>query len=211
MMLYFCRLFFDMKSYVYVIVVLICVACQSKIPVSGDTPYQIKKNAEFKDASTSPLSPKDLKQFKGLRFFKQNDDFKVYGSIELQADAQWFNMQTTTDRISKERVYGVVTFELNGSSYKLNIYQGEENLNTKGMEDYLFLPFLDQTNGQDTYGGGRYIDLRIPKGDRIEIDFNTAYNPYCVYNERYSCPLVPRVNYLDLRVEAGEKIYVKPE
>jgi uncharacterized protein (DUF1684 family) len=69
----------------------------------------------------------------------------------------------------------------------------------------LFLPFLDNTNGDTTYGGGRYIDLRIPEGDTIEIDFNKAYNPYCAYNSRYSCPIVPRENYLDTNIEAGVK------
>jgi len=72
-----------------------------------------------------------------------------------------------------------------------------------GWEDYLFLPFLDDTNGNTTYGGGRYVDLRIPKNDTITIDFNTAYSPYCAYNENYSCPIVPRENYLDIKVKAG--------
>jgi uncharacterized protein (DUF1684 family) len=82
-------------------------------------------------------------------------------------------------------------------------------MNTEGLEDYLFLPFLDDTNGETTYGGGRYIDLRIPKGDSMEIDFNRAYNPYCVYNDKYSCPIVPRDNYIDLKVEAGLKMFEK--
>jgi uncharacterized protein (DUF1684 family) len=77
----------------------------------------------------------------------------------------------------------------------------------EGMEDYLFLPFLDETNGFETYGGGRYLDLRIPVGDTIEIDFNTAYNPFCAYNEKYSCPIVPRENYLQTRIEAGVKAF----
>jgi uncharacterized protein (DUF1684 family) len=73
----------------------------------------------------------------------------------------------------------------------------------------LFLPFLDNSNGGDSYGGGRYIDLRIPSDNELDIDFNTAYNPYCAYNEKYSCPIVPRVNYLDLEVRAGVKVFLK--
>ena len=71
--------------------------------------------------------------------------------------------------------------------------------------DYLFLPFLDLTNGKTTYSGGRYIDLRIPEGDTIIIDFNKAFNPYCAYSHHYSCPVVPSENYLDFEVRAGVK------
>lgn len=118
-------------------------------------------------------------------------------------------MKTTTSRVSEERVFGVLTFELKGKQFELNVYQGKEMMTTKGYEDYLFLPFLDDTNGDTTYGGGRYIDLRIPEGDSIEIDFNTAYNPYCVYNAKYSCPIVPRQNYVAIKVEAGVKAFKK--
>ena len=77
------------------------------------------------------------------------------------------------------------------------------------VQDYLFLPFLDDTNGEESYGGGRYIDLRIPETDTITIDFNRAYNPLCVYNEKFSCPIVPRVNYLPIQIKAGVKMYAK--
>ena len=79
----------------------------------------------------------------------------------------------------------------------------------EGFEDHLFLPFLDNTNGTTSYGAGRYIDLTIPEGDTIEIDFNTAYNPYCAYNEKYSCPIVPGENYIDADIEAGVKVFAK--
>jgi len=77
----------------------------------------------------------------------------------------------------------------------------------EGYEDYLFLPFTDATNGNETYGGGRYIDLSIPNGDQIVIDFNKAYNPYCTYNKKYSCPIVPSQNALDIEIFAGVKAF----
>ena len=80
-------------------------------------------------------------------------------------------------------------------------------MNDEGFEDYLFLPFLDDTNGEESYGGGRYIDLKIPEGDQMTIDFNTAYNPYCAYDAKYSCPIVPRENYMDVEVRAGVKAF----
>jgi len=76
----------------------------------------------------------------------------------------------------------VLQFEIKGKVYELNVYQNKELLTTKGYEDYLFLPFIDETNGDTTYGGGRYIELSIPQSDSIEIDFNKAFNPYCAYN-----------------------------
>ena len=190
--------------------VIFIVSCSGKQPASiGETPFQIKMNEDFKDASKSPLKPKDLKKFEGLDFFPFDSAFVVKATLKRTPDSEWFNMRTTTDRISKERVYGVLSFQLKGISYQLNVYQGEENLETEGMEDYLFLPFFDNTNGDTTYGGGRYIDLAIPDGNVMTIDFNKAYNPYCAYNEKYSCPIVPRANYLNLEVTAGVKKFEK--
>lgn len=200
-----------MKSILSVLFVVICVlGCgEGKKPLKGETTFQRELNAEFKDASKSPLKKKDLKTFEGLDFFKFDANYVVKARLERTPNSEWFNMRTTTSRVSKERVYGVLHFELKGEVYQLNVFQGAETMQEEGMEDYLFLPFLDETNGIETYGGGRYIDLRIPKGDTLKIDFNTAYNPFCAYNEVYSCPIVPRENYLKIRVEAGVKAFGK--
>ncbi|MCI0396478.1 MAG: DUF1684 domain-containing protein, partial [Chloroflexi bacterium] len=73
-------------------------------------------------------------------------------------------------------------------------------------------PFRDTTNGQETYGAGRYLDSHRPGlnqlgPDRFEVDFNYSYNPYCAYSEYYSCPLPPRENWLKVPIRAGEKNY----
>jgi uncharacterized protein (DUF1684 family) len=104
--------------------------------------------------------------------------------------------------------YGELAFSLNGKEFKLNIYQNLGLINKEGYEDYLFLPFLDETNGIESYGGGRYVDARIPEGATMIIDFNKAYNPYCAYNHKYSCPIPPKENHLDIKVLAGVR-YVK--
>lgn len=190
--------------------VLFLMSCtQEKRPILGETDYQIEQNAKFKDATTSPLTDKDRKDFKGLEFFKFDSIYIVKAALKRTPESEWFNMKTTTERLSKERVFGQLTFEINDESFNLNIYQGEENMQTEGLEDYLFLPFLDDTNGEESYGGGRYIDLRIPESDSITIDFNKAYNPLCVYNEKFSCPIVPRINYLPIEIKAGVKMYAK--
>jgi hypothetical protein len=190
---------------------LLTWSCQKKEPLLGDTPFQKKMNADFKDASKSPLTARDLKSFRALDFFPYDEDYKVNALLIRTPDSAWFQMKTTTERLSKERVYGILKFQLKGNSYQLQVYQGEEEMNTPGNEDFLFLPFLDLTNGESTYGGGRYINLRILEGDTLQVDFNEAYNPYCVYNEKYSCPIVPRANFLNVKVEAGLKMYQKPE
>lgn len=180
-----------------------------KQPIQGETAWQKKMNADFKDASKSPLKNKDRKNFSSLDFFEYDETFKVDAFLLATPDSDYFKMKTNTDELREERVYGILSFEINGELYQLNVYQGKESLETPGYEDYLFLPFLDNTNGEETYGGGRYIDLRIPEGDSIVIDFNEAYNPYCAYNEKFSCPIVPRENYMNLKITAGVKVYKK--
>ena len=195
-----------MRNISLLLLLFITLACaQDRKPLQGETAWQLKMNADFKDASKSPLKKKDLERFEGLDFFKFDSTFVVNAILERTPNTEYFKMKTTTDRFSEERVFGVLHFEINGEKFKLNVYQNKEAPTTDGFEDYLFLPFLDATNGETTYGGGRYIDLRIPEGDQMVIDFNQAYNPYCVYNERFSCPIVPRVNYLTIEINAGIK------
>lgn len=200
-----------MKRYILQIVIFISIlsCAQDKRPLKGDTEFQKEQNAKFKDATTSPLKDKDRKNFEGLDFFKFDSTYVVEAILKRTPNSEWFNMKTTTNRVSKERVYGVLSFKLNGNDYQLNIYQGENLLTEEGYEDYLFLPFLDETNGFESYGGGRYIDARIPEGDMMIIDFNESYNPLCAYNDKYSCPIVPRENYLKTRIEAGVKGFAK--
>lgn len=200
-----------MKKIIFLLTLLVAIfsCAQEKTPILGESEFQLKINAEYKDATTSPLKKKDRKHFKSLDFFKVDSSFIVKANLTRTPNTEFFGMKTTTERLSKERVYGVVSFELKGAKFELNVYQNEELMGKEEYVDYLFFPFLDDTNGEESYGGGRYIDLRIPDGDTIIIDFNTAYNPYCAYNPKYSCPIVPRDNYLPLKVEAGVKAFDK--
>jgi uncharacterized protein (DUF1684 family) len=199
-----------MKNLLLLFVFLLSLGCaQEKKALAGETEFQKELNAEYKDASKSPLKAKDRKKFEGLDFFKFDSVYLVKATLKRRPGSEWFNMKTTTSRVSPERIFGVLTFELKGTICTLNVYQGKDTMKDEGYEDYLFLPFLDVTNGDGSYGGGRYIDLRIPEGDTMTIDFNTSYNPYCAYNEKYSCPIVPRVNNMDVEVKAGVKVFKK--
>lgn len=200
-----------MRTILGLLLLFLCVGCQNKEPLLGETDWQRKKNADFKDASVSPLKKKDRKNFKTLDFFPVDSTFMVEAILKRTPNAPWFSMPTTTERVTKERIFGMAIFELQGKTFELAVYQGEETMTQEGLEDYLFLPFIDATNGETTYGGGRYLDLRIPSGDILLIDFNEAYNPYCVYDEKYSCPIVPIENELDIAVTAGVKSFSPAE
>ena len=189
-----------------VLILLIFIGCQSqKRPIKSQSEFQRQQNSFFKDASKSPLKPKDLKVFEGLDFFPIDSLLVVEAQLQRTPNTPFFDMKTTTKRVTRERIFGVLSFTINNESYTLNVYQGAPESDSESESDYLFLPFLDATNGTETYGGGRYIDLTIPEGNQMTVDFNKSYNPYCAYNEKFSCPIVPRENYLSLKINAGIK------
>ena len=168
--------------------------------------FQSHLNAEYSDPEKSPLTAKDLKNFKGHDFYPINKNLKVTARFERKENAVPFLMKTTTERLPTYEIYGVATFVFEDQTYRLNIYQSHRLRETEEYKNHLFLPFTDLTNGNETYGGGRFIDLEIPDGDAIIIDFNKAYNPYCAYNSKYSCPIPPKENELPIAIKAGVKI-----
>lgn len=85
-----------------------------------------------------------------------------------------FMMPTTTDRVVLEVQYGILHFTIDENKYSLAVYQNQELVKQEEYKDYLFLPFMDDTNGEETYGGGRYLDMRIPEKDSVLLDFNTG-------------------------------------
>ncbi len=171
--------------------------------------FQYKLNVEFSDTKISPLTKKDLKKFKSLDFFPIDSTYRVIAKFELNENPIFFEMPTSTDRRPIYKTYGTATFTLNGKELKLHIYQNQNLIKEPDYKNYLFIPFTDLTNSNGSYGGGRYIDLEIPEGDTMVIDFNRAYNPYCAYNEKYSCPIPPRENDLPVKIKAGVKDYLK--
>ena len=169
--------------------------------------FQKKINKEFSNKEKSPLTDKDLKDFNELDFFPIDTSYIVLAKLKFQKDSITFKMQTNTDRLPIYKIYATASFNLKGREFKLNIYQNVKLIQTADFEDYLFLPYTDRTNGNTTYGGGRYIDLEISDGDTILIDFNQTYNPSCAYNAKYSCPIPPKTNHLDIDINAGVKKY----
>lgn len=167
--------------------------------------FQKELNAEYADAKTSPLLPEDLKSFQTLDFYPANAQFFVVAQFIRSENEQPFEMKTTTARKPVYVKYGEAHFSIDGQFFKLNIYRNIELSKKEQYKDYLFLPFSDLTCGNESYIGGKYIDIKIPQGDTIVIDFNTSYNPYCAYNPKYSCPKVPLENDLKIEIRAGVK------
>jgi uncharacterized protein (DUF1684 family) len=180
---------------------------QESKAVKSALKYQSKLNKEFASKEDSPLTEEDLKNFKSLEFFPVDTNFIVKAKLEYKSDSKPFKMKTTTDRLPVYKLYAIATFKIKDVEYKLHIYQNEKLILTAEYIDYLFLPFTDNTNANTTYGGGRYIDLKIPEGETVIIDFNKSYNPYCAYNGKYSCPIPPKVNDLNIEINAGVKAY----
>jgi len=171
--------------------------------------FQKEMNEKFKNPEKTPLSEKDLENFTGLDFFEIYNHYKVKANfVRTPAEAP-FLMPTTTDRMPVYVKYGELYFSLNGKDFKLNVFQNRELISDPEYYDYLFLPFTDLTNGETTYTGGRYLDLRIPEDDSILLDFNKAYNPYCAYSGEYSCPIPPSENNLKIVVKAGVQNFQK--
>jgi uncharacterized protein (DUF1684 family) len=173
--------------------------------VKSNKEYRSELNAQYKDSLYSPLKKEAREKFTAFPFYDIDTNYYVVATIEQSKTSKMFRMKTSTDRKPKYRVFGTVTFTIKDTVYKLNVYQNLGLLKNPEYEDYLFLPFNDYTNGNETYGGGRYLDVRIPEGNTMVLDFNKAYNPYCAYTYGYSCPVPPRENSLETEINAGIK------
>ncbi|OIQ41877.1 MAG: hypothetical protein BM563_00775 [Bacteroidetes bacterium MedPE-SWsnd-G1] len=202
-----------MRKTIYLLLFLVTLTgCNQETPMTHKEEieqFRYKMNVEFSDLKTTPLKKKDFKKFKELAFFEIDASFKIEASFERTPDEPIFEMQTTTDRKPLYTQYGIATFTHSGKEHTLRVYQNQELILDPEYADHLFIPFNDLTNGAETYDGGRYIDVDIPKGEIIVIDFNKSYNPYCAYNDEYSCPIPPRENDLDLAIKAGVLAFKK--
>ncbi|TGE19676.1 DUF1684 domain-containing protein [Hymenobacter elongatus] len=143
---------------------------------------QQELNTEYRDPTKTPLPVEARAAFQGLPFFPADYRCYVEATFVRDSTSAPFRMKTTGLREPEYRKYGELHCVMNGQKLKLSAYQGLDLMRQPGYEDYLFVPFTDPTNGHETYGGGRYLDFRIPKTSVVPLDFNRAYNPYCAYN-----------------------------
>ncbi len=149
---------------------------------------------------------------KQLHFFPINKNYRVIARFERVKNGSWFSMETSGTMKKVFRVYGTIYFTIHDTAVKLSLYQSQQLMTVEEYREQLFLPFTDLTTGEETYTAGRYIDLTFNDiiGDKVVIDFNKAYNPYCAYiSGKYNCPIPPKENNLTVAILAGEKNYGK--
>ena len=163
-------------------------------------------NEEYANPTTSPLLPDDRDNFNGLPFYPIDPALRVTATFVRTPGSRPFAMPTSRPRRTIYEQYGKALFTLQDTTYELLIYQSHELRATEQYRDHLLLPFTDLTSGTETYGGGRYLELTIPEGDTIVIDFNRAYHPYCAYNPKYACPIPPKENNLPVAVRVGVRL-----
>lgn len=146
------------------------------------------------------LNSELVKNFNGIERFPIDQSWDIKAKFEAYIPPKEIMVPNVLGQIDKENSPGAVVFDRDGKTYRIDaVDEGG---------DKLFLIFADQTSGDETYGGGRFMYVNKPDStDIINLDFNKAYNPPCVFTKYATCPLPPLQNYLKLRIEAGEKIY----
>ena len=158
--------------------------------------FRIEKDSFFANHPQSPLTHEQKQSFQGLEYFPEAPELRFELAVEVFPDRSEIEMQTSTGDIQTYIRYGKIRFPVEGQDVELTIY---------ASEDGFFLPFVDSLAGTETYPAGRYLEPEILPGGKLLVDFNMAYNPYCAYNDLWSCPLTPFENRLKVPIRAGEK------
>ncbi len=141
-------------------------------------------------------------RFQGLHYFPVNAKFRVEAEVLPDSTPSRVTVVDTNGWSRPAWKYGQVRFRLEGQELALRLWLFKPD---PGPEDQFFIAFRDKTNGDESYGGGRYLDLPFVKSGRTILDFNLAYNPSCAYNTGFACPIPPPENRLPVAVRAGER------
>lgn len=171
--------------------------------------YIRKYQKEYVKQHEVVANKKDKKYF---RFFPVDARYKVSAKFTALNDSVGFMIPTSSKKAKKFLRYGILDFNIEGKTFQLNVYRNVALMEDSVYKNHLFLPFTDLTSGEESYGGGRYIDLETTNiiNNQVVVDFNKAYNPYCTYSDGYNCPIPPRENDLPIAIKAGEKNFAKP-
>ncbi len=160
--------------------------------------FRANKNEFFARHPQSPLTSEQKRAFRGLDYFDENADLQLEVRVEKFPEQKQVMIQTSTGQPQTYTRYGKFKFSVDGQEAELTLYSSDNGF---------FLPFADSLAGEETYPAGRYLEPDPLPGDRFLVDFNLAYNPYCAYNEMWSCPLTPPENRLKVPIQAGEKMF----
>jgi uncharacterized protein (DUF1684 family) len=158
--------------------------------------FRKEKDDFMHHSHQSPLTEQQKENFSGLNYFEENAALRLELEVETFEDQNEVTMQTSTGTVQTYIRYGRFKFDVEGEATELTLFSSGHGF---------FLPFVDSQAGVDTYGAGRYLDPPQLANGKFDIDFNVAYNPYCAYNELWSCPLPPSENRVPVAIMAGEK------
>ena len=174
--------------------------------VAGIRKERKEKNLTFRGSTGSPLEDADRNSFDSLHYYAPDIIYRVEADYKVFPRPDTVQMPMTTGETEPYLKFAQASFTLEGQRHSLFLY-----LKVNTTDSLLFVPFNDKTNGSETYAGGRFLDVPMPEKDArlVTLDFNKAYNPFCVYNYNYSCPVPPRANRLAIQLRAGEKDYAK--
>lgn len=147
-----------------------------------------------------------------FRFYAIDSSYRVTAAVQRINDVIGFDMPTSNQSKQTYFRYGKIRFSIGDTTLELTLYQSKALMASKEYANYLFIPFTDATSGDESYGGGRYLDIESTDihNNQLTIDFNKAYNPYCAYAAGYHCPIPPAENHLNIPIKAGEKTFAKP-
>ncbi|UII27111.1 DUF1684 domain-containing protein [Fulvivirga maritima] len=187
---------------VVVVIIIFIYSFQGQSPESYKAEIDKKREAQesfMRNSNESPFVEQNIK-FEGLKFFPPDQKYKIKARFTPKENPEVRELATSEGEPEEYLEYGYATFTLDDKEQQLLIMENVQ-------EGVLFLAFADETSAAETYGGGRYLELKHDGGKSILLDFNLAYNPYCAYTAGYSCPLPPKENLLTVAIRAGEKTY----
>lgn len=187
---------------IYIILFLFLSLCSSAQENSYTDSIIANRNNYVKEHEVVKGSDK-----KFMNFFPVDANYRVITRVQLIEEAPWFSMETSSEKKKPYRAFAILYFSLNGKELKLHVYQSKDLMKIEKYANNLFIPFVDNTCGEESYDNGRYVDLNINdlESGNYLLDFNTSYNPYCAYvSNKYSCPVPPKENHLSIAIKAGE-------
>jgi len=161
--------------------------------------FRAAKDRFMRQDPQSPLAEDQRRSFHGLNYYPCNPALRLEVLLDRNVPPGMITLETSTGDAQEYSRAGKIQFSVDGQSAELTIYQSEGG--------GLFLPVRDATSGKETYGAGRYLEPEPGEEDRVGVDFNYLYNPYCAYNDAWSCPLPPAENWLRVPLRAGEKLF----
>lgn len=184
-----------------------CYSVEDESFIAEIQKYREQKKNEFLQFKDFPLNSRDLDS---LDFYRPNSKFVFDCKVVLSQDRGTFHMPTFDGSTVLYQKYAELLFRNNGKEHSIETYTNPRFANVPKFRNRLFIPFKDETNGETTYGGGRYLDIDASEIENgmLSLDFNKAYNPYCAYASGFKCPIPPPSNHLKLKIKAGEKNFL---